>query len=954
MFKKVLSICLAALMLVAIVPSISAPAVSAASAVLESGNSYAKYLEDNSAFSAANEEVVIDALKNYTADKELSVTEVDGKEFLLTADEGYTEWTFTVPTAALYRIAAVWANVGGKGLDIIRRVSVDGKVLFDGLNSVYFRRSWKNVGNKYVDISGNEYSQKLEEEVTVQTSNFYSFTDYCAGGYALALTEGEHTIRFESVQEPMAINSILLTPAEEYVTYKEKLNEYKAAGYNPVSADVKPIIIEAENATYTSKNTIRPVADRSSPAVSPYDSIKKLLNSMGGNSWNESAQWIEWNFTAEESGLYQITLHAKQDFKSGFSSARRLLIDGETPFKEANYIEIDYDLNWQNITLGNGEEPYLVYIEKGDHTLRLEVSITEAMSEILTKSEKLQDELTAFYRRIIMVTGTMPDSLRDYNLFSTVENCKETIESALKDLNDIVDSLEALGYSGSETSTMNRLIIQLEGFLEDDNTIPDRLSTFNTNVMSFSSWITTAKQQPVLIDNIYIASPKSEVPAADCGFFKKAFTEIYRLLMSFVTDYDVMDSTGSADNKGEIKLWIGLGIDQSIVLKSLIDGGFTPKSNINVNIELVNMGVLLRAVAADVGPDIALFQGQSTPVEYAMRGAVYDLKNFSDLDSVLERFYPSAYESFKYEGGLYALPGNQTFSMMFYRTDILEELGVKAPNTWQELYSVLAKFQTNYLSVSLPSPFVGGAGMTGLNSVYMMLLYQNDGALYSPDGKHTTMNSENAINAFTQWVNLYTKYKVPQTTNILTRFRMGESPIVITDYTFYNQLQIGAPEIEGKWAFVAIPGTEMPDGTINRTQASTVTGSLIFANAKDKKSSWEFLKWWTSAETQADYGMEIEALQGPSARWATANIEAFRMLPWANKISKAIEEQWVNVRGVPQVAGGYYTARSLDNAIRTVVNQNENTRETMLDFAADIDEEITIKRKEFNLEVDED
>ena len=73
-----------------------------------------------------------------------------------------------------------------------------------------------------------------------------------------------------------------------------------------------------------------------------------------------------------------------------------------------------------------------------------------------------------------------------------------------------------------------------------------------------------------------------------------------------------------------------------------------------------------------------------------------------------------------------------------------------------------------------------------------------------------------------------------------------------------------------------------------------------------------------------------------------------------NKISKAIEEQWVNVRGVPQVAGGYYTARSLDNAIRTVVNQNENTRETMLDFATDIDEEITVKRKEFNLEVDED
>ncbi len=280
MFKKVLSICLAALTLLAIFPAINTPAAAAQSVIVEAGNSYAGYLDKNNAYKAAEETIVIDTLKNYTTDQDVSTVEVGGKQFLVTTDEGYTEWTFTVPTAAMYRIAAVWANVEGKGLDIIRRVSVDGSILFDGLNSVYFRRSWKNVGNKYVDISGNEYSQKLEEEITVQTSNFYSFTDYAAGGYCLALSEGEHTIRFESVQEPMAINSILLTPAEEYATYKDKEKEYKNAGYEPVSAEIKPIIIEAENATYTSKNTIRPVADRSSPAVTPYDSIKKLLNSI--------------------------------------------------------------------------------------------------------------------------------------------------------------------------------------------------------------------------------------------------------------------------------------------------------------------------------------------------------------------------------------------------------------------------------------------------------------------------------------------------------------------------------------------------------------------------------------------------------------------------------------------------------------------------------------------------
>lgn len=953
MLKKVLSAFLAAALLLTVVPTIGATA-KADGAMQEVSGSYAQYLNTYKDLKNAENSIVIDATKNYTTNSSVSIKTVDGKSFLAVPEEGYVEWKFTVSKAGMYNIAAVWANIEGKGLDIIRTVSVDGEVPFNGLNSVYFRRVWKNTGDKYLDKSGNEYSQKLVEELAVQTSKFYSFTDYCPEGYNIALSEGEHTIRFDSVQEPMAINSILLTPPTEQKTYEQVKKEYESKGYKNVSKDAEPIIIEAESAKYTSKNTVRPVADRSSPAVTPYDLIVKKLNAIGGGGWNESAQWISWDFYAPQSGLYKINFHAKQDFKSGFSSARRLVIDGKTPFLEANYIEIDYDLNWQNLTLGNGEEPYLIYLEKGEHELRLEVSITEEMSDIVSRAEHLQEELITIYRRIVMVTGTMPDSLRDYNLFSSVENCKETFEYSLKELTNIVNRLEELGYSGSETSSMNRLIIQIEDFLLDDNTIPKRLDSFNTNIMTFSSWITTAKQQPMLLDSIWLGGAECDLPEADSGFFTKFFNECYRLMMSFITDYDVMDSDSGADSEGEIKLWVGLGIDQSIVLKSLIDSTFTPKSNVNVNIELVNMGVLLRAVAAGVGPDVAMFQGQNIPVEYAMRGAVYDLKNFKDLDDVLKRFYPSAYESFKYEGGLYALPENQTFSMMFYRTDILDELEVKVPTTWNELYSVLAKLQTNYLSISLPTPFSGGAGSTGLNQIYMMLLYQNGGKLYTDDGKRTEMNSENAITAFTQWVNLYTKYKVPQTTNLLTRFRMGESPIVITDYTFYNSLQIGAPEIEGKWGIAAVPGTVLPDGTVNRTQASNVSSCLIFANSKDKESAWKYLKWWTSADTQADYGMEIEALQGASARWATANIEAFSRLPWANKISKIIEEQWNNVRGVPQIAGGYYTARSLDNAIRTVVNESENTRESILDFATDIDEEITIKRKEFKLEVDQD
>ncbi|MBR4073467.1 MAG: extracellular solute-binding protein [Clostridia bacterium] len=954
MFKKMSAFVLALALIVAAIPFSSAVSAVKAENIAESREfygSYSEYIEKNSALPLAQETIVIDANKNYTTNMEITSQQIDGKDFVVTADAGYIEWTFNVKTAAIYHIAAVWANVSGKGLDIMRTVKLDGKVPFDGMNSIYFRRTWKNTGEVYIDNSGNEYSKKQTEELTVRASDFYSLTDYTAGGYNIALTAGQHTIRFESIQEPMALNSIVLSKAENKITYTDVKEDYSKNGYKAVDKNIAPIIVEAENSKYTSKSTLRPVADKSSPAVSPYDTIVKKLNTVGGEGWNEAAQWVEWNFTVKRSGLYKVAFHAKQNYKSGFSSSRRLLIDGKSPFKEADYIEFEYGLNWQNISLNNGKEDCLVYLEKGQHTLSMEVSVTEEMSDIINKSTRLQDTLISIYRQIIMVTGTMPDSLRDYNLFSTIDNCEETFEDILDELKEIVKRLEKLGYSGSETSSMNRLIIQIKDFLKDDNTIPERLDSFNSNIMTFSTWITSAMQQPLLLDYIWIGSPDTELPKAESGFFKKIIDECYRLFISFVKDYDVIASVGGKDNK-TINLWVGLGIDQSIVLKSLIDSSFTPNWNVNVDIELVNMGVLLRAVAAGVGPDIALFQGQDIPVEYAMRGAVYNLKNFKDLDEVLERFYPSSYESFKYQGGIYALPETQTFSMMFYRTDILDELEVSVPNTWNDLYAVLAKLQTNNLSISLPSPFVGGSGSTGLNQIYMMMLYQKNGALYTKDGKYSAMNTENAISAFTQWVNLYTKYKVPQTTNTLTRFRMGESPLVIANYTFYNELQIGAPEIEGKWNIAPVPATVGEDGGLNRSQASGVTSCLIFSNSKEKEASWKFLKWWTSAETQADYGIEIEALQGPSARWATANTEAFKNLPWAARISKIIEEQWQNVKGVPQIAGGYYTPRSLDNAIRSVVNENENTRETILDFATDIDEEITVKRKEFGLEVD--
>ena len=118
---------------------------------------------------------------------------------------------------------------------------------------------------------------------------------------------------------------------------------------------------------------------------------------------------------------------------------------------------------------------------------------------------------------------------------------------------------------------------------------------------------------------------------------------------------------------------------------------------------------------------------------------------------------------------------------------------------------------------------------------------------------------------------------------------------------------------------------------------------------KVKQNSWEFMKWWAKTETQVQFGREIEALLGSSARYATANRDAFVQLSWSAEDIKVLDAQWEQTVGIREVPGGYYTGRHIGNAIRKVLNDKDDTRETIIDYSIKIDEEIEKKRKEFGL-----
>lgn len=433
--------------------------------------------------------------------------------------------------------------------------------------------------------------------------------------------------------------------------------------------------------------------------------------------------------------------------------------------------------------------------------------------------------------------------------------------------------------------------------------------------------------------------------------------ETERLYYSFIIDYNKVGNVAEGDTENVVlTLWIGTGRDQANVIKSLIDEKFTPATGISVNVQLVDMNTLLRATLAGEGPDVAiqvantngiagavLNTGNDTPVNYGLRNAVLDLTQFEDFPEIAKRFNESAIIPFSFDGATYALPDTQTWLMMFYRKDILAEIGLEVPQTWDEVkvaMSILSKNQMEF-------------GMLPSEQVFAMLLFQNGGRYYTDDNAASALDEDVAINVFKKYCEYYTDYKLDKETSAEERFRTGECPIIISDYTTYNNLQVSAPDILGLWDFTTVPGTVQADGSIDRSTGTTGLADIIMSATKHPDESWEFLKWWTSTETQTLYGREMESLMGASARVATANTEALANLSWPMRDYRALVEQMQYVRGIPQVPGGYYTWRNINNAFYTITTDtatnNTTPREALMDKVYYINAEINYKRTEFGL-----
>ena len=124
------------------------------------------------------------------------------------------------------------------------------------------------------------------------------------------------------------------------------------------------------------------------------------------------------------------------------------------------------------------------------------------------------------------------------------------------------------------------------------------------------------------------------------------------------------------------------------------------------------------------------------------------------------------------------------------------------------------------------------------------------------------------------------------------------------------------------------------------------------AQSEKQDAAWEFLKWWTGTDAQLDFANSLEALMGTSARYAAADPEVLKQLPWSNTELDALLKQFENTVGIPAVPGNYMTTRMVQYSFNDVVSENANPRESLYLNIKDINQELTRKREELHLSVE--
>lgn len=947
--------------------------ITASSGTASQGSDYNERLEKNytnvsAAYTApeyTGSQIVVNAAEAWDSSSAGSL--VEGYDYLTSVvqleSEGTTRFIFDVDKAGVYQVGFEYKVYDESSiLDGETSLVLNGETPFYEAKTLTFPAMWNDASEKQYDNYGNE----VVAQPVKSTAWLKKYVDDSSGRYSgpllLELQAGENTIELTLKDGSVRIGAIYLeAPEGELPTYTTQ-----------VSTGKQHVEMQAEQITVRNDSSIRANCEYDCN-LTPYETSLKVLNLLDGSSFLEAGQMVTYEFNIEEDGVYYFAYRYRQADKADFPVFMDISIDEyntDGSLKDGEKIQFSNMKDYEFYTCTNFEVETMtdkasgeyigIPLTAGSHTITLSIS-NDHIRQALETVDIVMNEISDLSLQITKVVGSNTDKYRSIDISEYISDVDILMAAWIQELQDEYDNL--CQYSKVKEpgvlASLKIAISQLTSLAKEPNKIPYRLAELSTSSSSVSQYlatfITDITNNATSFDWIYAYEGDYTLPK-DKGIFTSFWEAVKRFFASFTSQAYSVDNV---DTK-HLQVWVNRSRQYIEIIQRLINNSFTPETGIQVDLCIMpDAQKLILANAAGEAPDVALGVDYSLPYDLAIRGALADMTKFEGYQETLSQVPVGLLVPGAINDSIYAIPETFYFWVLYYRTDILEKLGLEVPDTMEDVKNMLPDLKNRGLDFYYPT-----AGTTGQRTLSMTtpLIYQYGGSVYGATAQEgTTINSSASIEGLTELTELFTIYDIPEEcTSFYQHFRNGDIPIGVSDYFMYNMLINAAPEIENSWEISLVPGVVDEYGVVQRQVAGGAQSDIIFAEKEGayvttktgehvdrEEAAWKFISWWMDTDTQVEFGTVLQQTYGSEYIWNSANIEAFNQLPWKSDAKKVILEEMEWITETPRIPGTYMVERELSNAYIAVVNSGETLRTAVDSAVKNIDRETNRKLEEF-------
>lgn len=307
-----------------------------------------------------------------------------------------------------------------------------------------------------------------------------------------------------------------------------------------------------------------------------------------------------------------------------------------------------------------------------------------------------------------------------------------------------------------------------------------------------------------------------------------------------------------------------------------------------------------------------------------------------DFDS-----YPQVFrKASAFRGVTYGLPVRGQAQLLFFRKDLLRQVGMPPPQTWDDVISVSRAVQNRAGIYGIAMDYGKGNGAQNLFS-WFNFLWSNGGDLVDESGR-ARFNDAAGVEATQAYLDLLLKYKVANPGSVqfqegdkINSMAQGKSAMVSGWWWGYS-FMIGA---NGRLTKDQVGFTQIPsfrDG--RRGRLGNCMPVSVSRLSKNKEAAWECLKWMANPDLEIATATDKSvAASSDMIVTRTASFLDERVNLANNEIHREGLVSIQNARPIPQLRAWPHISALLESAISDLAANRLPVKPVLDDVAVHVD-----------------